>query len=84
MLVLERLFLAHPRAVGEGYVDHFAAAARIGAAMIGGGLACLVHAVVPALFVTTGSATIRGLHARLTVRRPREPGAVERAILYEI
>ena len=33
--------------------------------MIGGGLACLVHAVFPFLCVRTGSQTMNRLHARL-------------------
>jgi hypothetical protein len=60
-----RLFLDHPRAVGEGYRDHMKFAANFGAQMICGGLGCLIHAVFPFLFVTTGSRTVRNLHQLL-------------------
>jgi hypothetical protein len=69
--VIDQLFLRHPRAVGESYLAHAATAGRVGFTMIGGGLACLVHAAVPALFTTTGSGTIRRLHAGLSPRRDR-------------
>ena len=70
--MLDRLFLSHPRGVGESYAAHARTSAGIGMAMVAGGLACLVHAVVPALFTQTGSTTIRRLHARLP-RRQRQP-----------
>lgn len=82
--MIDRLFLHHPRAVGESYAEHALVAARIGAAMIVGGLACLAHAVVPAAFKTTGSRTIRRLHAGLGARRPHEPQPVPIALVYEI
>lgn len=71
--VLDRLFLEHPRSVDESYGEHFRASAGIGVVMIGAGLACLVHALVPALCRRTGSSTIRRLHGRLG-GRAGEPG----------
>ena len=38
-----------------------------------GGLACLVHALVPGQFVRTGSNVIRGLNARMVLSRRRQP-----------
>lgn len=70
--MLDRLFLSHPHGVGESYLVHARTSAGIGMAMIAGGMACLAHAVVPALFTNTGSSTIRRLHARLP-RRQRQP-----------
>lgn len=67
--MIDRLFLRHPRALGESYAAHAGAAGRFGLAMIVAGLACLVHAVVPALFTSTGSDAVRRLHARLGARR---------------
>ena len=61
-------FTKHPRDVGESYGEHFGAAAGFGMRMIGGGLACLVHAVFPFLFERTGSETVRALNATLCKR----------------
>lgn len=48
--------------------EHFRVASTVGVKMIGGGLACFVHAVAPSLHERTGSRTIRGLNARLEGR----------------
>lgn len=69
--MLNRLFLDHPRSVGESYATHFGVAGRFGLRMIGGGLACLVHAVAPSLFVKTGSATVRRLYCDMQPRSER-------------
>lgn len=61
-------FTSHLEEVGESYGEHFGAASRFGVQMIAGGLACLVHAVVPSLFVTAGSDTVRKLNATLCKR----------------
>ena len=64
----------HPASVGESYTQHLATAGGFGLAMIGGGLACLVHGVLPFLFTRTGSAAIERLHDRMIAHRVR-PGA---------
>jgi hypothetical protein len=43
-------------------------AGRIGMKMIAGGLACMAHGLLPGLFETTGSRTIKSLAARFTNR----------------
>ena len=68
--MFDRLFLAHPRSVGESYVEHFGVAFRFGATMMASGAACIVHALVPALFVRTGSNAVKRLHARMASRQP--------------
>ena len=77
-------FTEHPHQIGETYAEHFATATGFGTAMLVGGLACLVHAVLPFLCTTTGSQTIRRLHNRMvlnrTAPRPLEPGV----LFYEI
>lgn len=45
-----------------------ATALRFGGTMVAGGLACMIHGIVPALFTTTGSGTVRRLHARMQGR----------------
>lgn len=54
---------------GESYFQHFRFATKVGAVAIGGGLACIVHALVPGLFTTTGSRAIARL-SQLIDRRP--------------
>lgn len=68
--MFSRLFLAHPRSVDESYTEHFGVAFRFGATMVAGGFACIVHALVPALFVRTGSNAVKRLHARMAARQP--------------
>lgn len=65
-------FTRHPKEVGETYPEHFTAAASFGVQMIGAGLAALVHAVFPFLFMDTGSRVLRRLHGRLS-RRADKP-----------
>jgi hypothetical protein len=68
-MILRRLFIDHPRAVNETYFQHMGFALSFFAAMAKGALGCLVHAIVPGLCVTTGSRTVRVLHARMVVNR---------------
>ena len=70
MDLIDRLFLDHPRRVNERYGEHARVATHFGLSMIGGGIACLIHGLVPALFTQTGSDTVRRLHARMGARRP--------------
>ncbi len=67
--MLKALFTVHPRSVGESYGEHLRAAAGFGFAMIGAGLACLLHGLLPFLFVRTGSETVRRLHRRMGLTR---------------
>lgn len=68
--MFNRLFMDHPRDVGESYGEHFATAAGFGVRMVAGGLACIVHAVVPVLFVRTASDTVKSLYATMKARQP--------------
>ncbi len=64
-------FTDHPRSVGETYLQHLHSAWSFSADMIGGGLACFLHGLLPFLCTTTGSSTIRRLHDRMVVNRAR-------------
>ncbi len=66
-----RLFTEHPESVGETYGEHLLQAAGFGTRMILGGLACLVHAVLPFLFGHTGSRAIVDLNERMVTKRSR-------------
>ncbi len=67
--MLNKLFLDHPADLGESYREHMREASGYGFRLIAAGLACLVHATIPALFQTRGSDTIRALHERLVRKR---------------
>ena len=58
-------FLKHPRSLGETYAGHFSTAFAFGARMVAGGLACIVHAICPALFERTASRTVAALYLSL-------------------
>lgn len=67
--LVDRLLLAHPRTVGESYVEHAGIAGRFGATMVVGGIKCLVHAVLPSVFERSASDCVGKLNAELTRRR---------------
>ena len=64
----DNLFNRHPKEVGETYGEHLRNAGGFGLRMVAGGLACMVHAVFPFLFVNTGSRTMHILHRRMNRR----------------
>ncbi|HYE48925.1 MAG TPA: DUF6356 family protein [Azospirillaceae bacterium] len=69
--MIQRLFSQHPASVGETYLGHLAQAFRFGGTLVAAGLACLVHGLLPFLFVTTASKTVGRLHQRMTTHRVR-------------
>jgi hypothetical protein len=72
-----RPFTEHPASVGESYGQHFAMAVCFGSRMILGGLACLVHGILPFMFVRTGSRAVSELNERMIAKRCRtEPAAL--------
>lgn len=68
-----RAFTEHPASVGESYGEHMGQALCFGTRMVCAGLACLVHAVLPFLFVRTGSRAIAELNDRMVRNRRRAP-----------
>ncbi len=62
-------FTEHPASAGETYLAHLRTAAGFGLQMVAAGLACLVHGLLPFLFVRTGSDCIGRLHERMHARR---------------
>ena len=69
--MIRRFFTEHPASVGETYFEHQRTAFGFALAMLGGGCACAVHAVLPALFTRTGSRTVEHLHRRMIENRAR-------------
>lgn len=68
---LHRLFTEHPESVDETYGEHMVRASCFGGRMVVGGLACMVHALLPFIFVHSGSQAIDELHARMQITRRR-------------
>ena len=64
-------FTAHPHDVGETYIEHGRFAGCYGVKMTLGGLAAIVHAILPFVFQTTGSRITRELAEKLDLSRPR-------------
>lgn len=75
---MKHLFTDHPQSVGESYVEHLGMAGGFGGRMILGGLACLVHGLLPFLFTKTGSRIITDLHGRMVTNRSRHAPAGDR------
>jgi hypothetical protein len=69
---MQKLFTEHPESVGETYGEHLVHATGFGVRMVGAGLACMLHALLPFIFVKTGSQAINELHARMSRRVPSQ------------
>ena len=69
MSLFRSLFVEHPASVDETYLQHFISAMSFGTRMIVAGVACMVHGLLPAVFMTRGSDTIYSLHERMVVKR---------------
>lgn len=61
-------FTSHPRELGESYAHHLSHAGASGFRLIGSGVACLIHAVFPFLFVNTASNTVKAMHRGIAKR----------------
>lgn len=64
-------FTRHPKSVGESYGEHMGVAWSFGFTLLGAGLACIVHGILPFAFERTGSQTVRRLNERLSSRCER-------------
>ncbi|AEI93835.1 MULTISPECIES: DUF6356 family protein [Roseobacter] len=62
--MFQRIFLAHPAAVDETFLQHMAFALRFAGLLLAAGGAALVHAFIPCLFEKTASTIIRNLYER--------------------
>ncbi|MGE0238080.1 MAG: DUF6356 family protein [Parvibaculaceae bacterium] len=67
--MMQRLFLAHPEKVGEGYFEHMLFALTFSGRLFKAAAAALLHAFVPALCETTASQSIIDMHAEIAARR---------------
>jgi len=76
---LQRMFTEHPASVGETYGQHLVHASYFGGRMVLAGLACMLHALLPFIFVRTGSEAIEQLNARMLARRRQGAAATPSA-----
>jgi hypothetical protein len=65
----DRLFFEHPRSLGMSWAAHGIGAVAIGARLVGAGVACLVHAVVPGFFTQTAGKTITHMYDHMARRK---------------
>jgi hypothetical protein len=63
-------FTRHPHSVNETYTEHLGFALKFGAKMTLGGMAAMLHAVLPFLFVNTAGK----INDELQVMRQTSPG----------
>lgn len=52
---------SHLEAVNEKYFEHMFYAAKYGFKMVMAGIACIIHAIFPNLFITTASKTMHSI-----------------------
>ena len=71
---LKAKFTEHPATVGESYGQHFVSAMGFSLAMLRAAFCCAVHAVLPFLFIKTGSECITELHDRMVTNRSKLHG----------
>jgi hypothetical protein len=73
MNMYRKLFVTHPESVGETWFEHLCHAGWFAGMMLYGGVACLIHALVPGACEKTGSQVITLLHDRMVVNRVKTP-----------
>lgn len=71
--MLARLFIDHPRAVGESYFEHMGAAFTVAWRLLSTAGKCVVHGVVPGLYKTAGSDAILKMAGEISPRRFDQP-----------
>ena len=69
----DKLIREHPRDIGETYCEHATHALFIGTRLIMAGLACLVHALLPGLFVKTASNIMANINRLMEKRTAAAP-----------
>jgi len=67
-----KLFTKHPHNMGETYSEHFLFALSAGIHLLIGGSACIIHAVFPFLFETTGSYFAKKMISSTTKRQQNQ------------
>lgn len=63
---------SHLKDVNETYFEHMRFAQRCGFRMVLAGLACIVHSILPHVFVSTASDTMKALDQEITERKKKD------------
>jgi hypothetical protein len=71
-------FTAHPKSIGETYWQHLWHAGVFGILMLIGGVACLIHALLPFLFKQTASDYVFKMTESMVSRMPSSEERVKR------
>jgi hypothetical protein len=71
--LVDRLFLAHPRSAGQGYLEHLRFAWSVATTLACGAVAAFLHGIFPFVLKTTAGDRIRALHAQLHARSDANP-----------
>ena len=66
---IARVFFEHPRSLDMGWGAHAAGAVSIALRLIAAGLACLIHAIVPAWFTQTAGRTVTEMYDEMARRK---------------
>ncbi len=64
-----RIFTEHPKSIGETYFQHLRFASANGLRLVYSGLACIVHSVLPFLFIDTASDVVKKMYAHMIQRK---------------
>jgi hypothetical protein len=67
--IADRLFREHPRSLGMSWISHGVGALAIGGRLIGAGMACLIHALIPGVFTQTAGKTVIRMHDHMMSRK---------------
>jgi Family of unknown function (DUF6356) len=76
LAIVDRFFLSHPRTAGQSYLQHQRFAWKVALTLLGAASAAFIHGLLPNIFCTRASDTIKRLHAQLEGRHPKplDPG----------
>jgi hypothetical protein len=81
--MLRELFIDHPASVDESYLEHMGVASGFGTKLLFAGCVCMVHAIIPGLFKTTGSRIIAELYQTMVNNRRRKHGLTPQPVTYD-
>jgi len=64
-----RIFSEHPQSLGMSWGSHAVGAVGISLRLIGAGVACLIHAIVPVWFTQTAGKTVTEMYHDMARRK---------------